>query len=181
MKSAAAVHRAIVRRSQPRNAYRRFNRLGSSGARQGRCSKGRCPGWTARYPRHPRTVPRTRQHAKPAGFSGLLSEQFGGGERLEAHLGGFLDHRPRRSGVPGSSRTVILRRVCLLQEEVVSHSRRKFSPEYRDEAVKLVLDCPDKSIAATARDLGINEGTLPGQPPPRYLRVSRPRGLLTIS
>lgn len=42
----------------------------------------------------------------------------------------------------------------------MSYSRRKFSPEYRDEAVKLVLDYPDKSIAATARDLGINEGTL---------------------
>lgn len=36
---------------------------------------------------------------------------------------------------------------------------RKFTPEYRDEAVKLVLE-EDRSIAAVARDLGINEGTL---------------------
>jgi transposase-like protein len=33
--------------------------------------------------------------------------------------------------------------------------RRKFSPEYRDEAVKMVLDGP-RSIAQVARDLGIN-------------------------
>jgi transposase len=41
----------------------------------------------------------------------------------------------------------------------VSQSRRKFSPEYRDEAVKMVLDGP-RPIAQVARDLGINEGTL---------------------
>ena len=41
----------------------------------------------------------------------------------------------------------------------MSRSRRKFSPEYRDEAVKMVLDGP-RSIAQVARDLGINEGTL---------------------
>jgi transposase len=37
--------------------------------------------------------------------------------------------------------------------------RRRFSPEYRDEAVKMVLDGP-RSIAAVARELGLNEGTL---------------------
>ena len=36
---------------------------------------------------------------------------------------------------------------------------RKFTPEYRAEAVKMVLDS-DRPIAAVARDLGINEGTL---------------------
>lgn len=41
----------------------------------------------------------------------------------------------------------------------MSRSRRKFSPEYRDEAVKMVLDGP-RSIAQVARDLGINGGTL---------------------
>lgn len=41
----------------------------------------------------------------------------------------------------------------------MSRSRRKFSPEYRDEAVKMVQDGP-RSIAQVARDLGINEGTL---------------------
>ena len=37
--------------------------------------------------------------------------------------------------------------------------RRKFSPEYRDEAVKLVTES-SRPIAAVARELGINEGTL---------------------
>jgi transposase-like protein len=36
---------------------------------------------------------------------------------------------------------------------------RKFTPEYRDEAVRMVLDS-SRPIAAVARDLGINEGTL---------------------
>lgn len=38
-------------------------------------------------------------------------------------------------------------------------SRKKFSPEYRDEAVKMVLDGP-RSIAEVARELGLNAGTL---------------------
>jgi transposase len=41
----------------------------------------------------------------------------------------------------------------------VSQSRRRFSPEYRDEAVKMALD-GSRSIAQVARDLGINGGTL---------------------
>jgi transposase len=36
---------------------------------------------------------------------------------------------------------------------------RKFTGEYRDEAVRMVLDS-SRPIAAVARDLGINEGTL---------------------
>jgi transposase len=36
---------------------------------------------------------------------------------------------------------------------------RKFSPEYRDEAVKMVIET-GRPIAEVARDLGINEGTL---------------------
>ncbi len=37
--------------------------------------------------------------------------------------------------------------------------RRKFTPEFRDEAVKMVIEtsCP---IAVVARDIGVNEGTL---------------------
>lgn len=38
-------------------------------------------------------------------------------------------------------------------------SRRKFSAEFREEAVKMVLD-PPRPIAQVARELGLNEGTL---------------------
>jgi transposase-like protein len=37
--------------------------------------------------------------------------------------------------------------------------RRKFTPEFRDEAVRLVLDT-GKPIAMVARDIGVVEGTL---------------------
>jgi transposase-like protein len=37
--------------------------------------------------------------------------------------------------------------------------RRKFSPEFRDEAVKMVIE-GDRSAAQVARELGINPGTL---------------------
>jgi len=37
--------------------------------------------------------------------------------------------------------------------------RRKFSPEFRDEAVKMVVD-GNRPIAQVARELGINPGTL---------------------
>ena len=36
---------------------------------------------------------------------------------------------------------------------------RKFSPEFKDEAVKLVID-GSRPIAQVARELGIHEGTL---------------------
>ena len=36
---------------------------------------------------------------------------------------------------------------------------RKFSPEYRDEAVRMVIET-GRSVAEVARDLGINESTL---------------------
>jgi transposase len=41
----------------------------------------------------------------------------------------------------------------------VSVKRRRFSPEYREEAVKMVIET-SRPIAQIARDLGINEGTL---------------------
>jgi len=41
----------------------------------------------------------------------------------------------------------------------LSKQRRKYSPEYRDEAVKMVLET-SRPIAHVARELGINEGTL---------------------
>ena len=37
--------------------------------------------------------------------------------------------------------------------------RRKFTPEFKDEAVRLVLDT-GKPIAVVARDIGVVEGTL---------------------
>jgi transposase len=41
----------------------------------------------------------------------------------------------------------------------MSQRRRKFSPEYRQEAVKMVTDGP-RPIAQVARELGLNETTL---------------------
>jgi transposase-like protein len=41
----------------------------------------------------------------------------------------------------------------------MSESRRKFSPEFREEAVQEVLTS-GRSVAEIARSLGINEGTL---------------------
>jgi transposase len=37
--------------------------------------------------------------------------------------------------------------------------RRKFSPQFKAEAVQLVIET-DKPIAEVARDLGVNDGTL---------------------
>ncbi len=37
--------------------------------------------------------------------------------------------------------------------------RRKFTPEFRDEAVKMVIET-SRPIAVVARDIGVNEGTL---------------------
>lgn len=41
----------------------------------------------------------------------------------------------------------------------MSQRRRKFSPEFRDEAVKMVIEM-SRPIAQVARELGLNEGTL---------------------
>ena len=46
--------------------------------------------------------------------------------------------------------------------------RRRFSPQFKAEAVQMVLET-GKSIAEVARDLGINEGTL-GNSGPRQSR-----------
>lgn len=41
----------------------------------------------------------------------------------------------------------------------MSQYRRKFSPEFRDEAVKMVIET-SRPIAEVARELGVVEGTL---------------------
>jgi transposase len=41
----------------------------------------------------------------------------------------------------------------------LARNRRKFSSEYKDEAVRMVIET-SKPIAEVARGLGINEGTL---------------------
>ena len=41
----------------------------------------------------------------------------------------------------------------------MARARREFTPEYKDEAVKLVLTT-GRAIATVARELGINEATL---------------------
>jgi transposase len=38
-------------------------------------------------------------------------------------------------------------------------SRRKFTPEFKDEAVKLVIEA-SRPVAQVAREIGVNEGTL---------------------
>jgi transposase len=45
------------------------------------------------------------------------------------------------------------------REPDVGQARRKYTQEYKDEAVELVVGYV-RPIAAIARDLGINEGTL---------------------
>lgn len=49
--------------------------------------------------------------------------------------------------------------ICSQERKVIMGKYRTFTPEYRQEAVKMVTET-DRSIAAVARDLGINEGTL---------------------
>ena len=41
----------------------------------------------------------------------------------------------------------------------MARTRREFTPEYKDEAVKLVVN-PGRAVATVARELGINEASL---------------------
>ena len=58
----------------------------------------------------------------------------------------FTDHDPDRVESEG-----------VAQE--LSRKYRKFSPEFRNEAVRLVIE-NSRPIAQVARELGVNEGTL---------------------
>jgi transposase len=58
----------------------------------------------------------------------------------------FTDHDPDRVGSEGWA-------------QELPRKYRKFSPEFRNEAVRLVID-NSRSIAQVARELGVNEGTL---------------------
>lgn len=41
----------------------------------------------------------------------------------------------------------------------MSRKRRNFSPEFKDEAVRMVIES-SRAVADVAREIGINEGTL---------------------
>jgi transposase len=43
--------------------------------------------------------------------------------------------------------------------KILPRAKKSFSPEYRDEAVKMVIET-SRPIARVAKELGINEGTL---------------------
>jgi transposase len=49
--------------------------------------------------------------------------------------------------------------ILIRKGKLMSQQRRKFSPEFREEAAKMVID-PPRPIAQVARELGLNEGTL---------------------
>ena len=38
--------------------------------------------------------------------------------------------------------------------------RKAYTPEFKKEAVRLVLESPNRSLASIAREIGVNEGTL---------------------
>lgn len=41
----------------------------------------------------------------------------------------------------------------------MSRNRRSFSPEFKDEAVRMVIES-SRAVADVAREIGVNEGTL---------------------
>lgn len=49
--------------------------------------------------------------------------------------------------------------VGLGEMRIMSKNRRSFTPEYKEEAAKLVIET-SRPIAETAREIGINEQTL---------------------
>ena len=61
--------------------------------------------------------------------------------------------------VPRVFRTVHLLGWTIWKGEILPRAKKSFSPEFRDEAVKMVIET-SRPIARVAKELGINEGTL---------------------
>src|SRR6266700_3420769 len=61
--------------------------------------------------------------------------------------------------VPRAFRTVHPIRWTIWKGEVLPRPKKSFSPEFKDEAVKMVIET-SRPIARVAKELGINEGTL---------------------
>jgi transposase len=53
----------------------------------------------------------------------------------------------------------------------MSERRRSFTPEFKDEAVKLVIET-SRPVAEVARQVGVNEGTLGSWGVPRTWEVA---------
>ena len=67
--------------------------------------------------------------------------------------------RPRRPEVPRTFRTVHPLGWTIWKGKNLPRPKKSFSPEYKDEAVKMVIET-SRPIARVAKELGINEGTL---------------------
>jgi transposase len=63
------------------------------------------------------------------------------------------------SEVPRAFRTVHPLGWTIWKGEILPRAKKSFSPEFRDEAVKMVIET-SRPIARVAKELGINEGTL---------------------
>jgi transposase len=62
-------------------------------------------------------------------------------------------------GVPRTFRTVHPLGWVSGKVRILPRPKKSFSPEYKDEAVKMVIET-SRPIARVAKELGINEGTL---------------------
>ena len=61
--------------------------------------------------------------------------------------------------VPRTFRTVHPLGWTIWKGKILPRPKKSFSPEYKDEAVKMVIET-SRPIARVAKELGINEGTL---------------------
>jgi transposase-like protein len=63
------------------------------------------------------------------------------------------------TGIPPISRTLHMMRNWQLECSMAIKERRKFTPEFKREAVKLA-EQPGRSLAAVARELGVERSVL---------------------